>query len=94
MTSTTTNQISIWGIIFGFSLIIAFAGLSPASAQLSHEGFDSPFVTADFDVFTTTTVDVWGAENAEVLTGPSDGIVPAEGDQMVKMPDNGLICVL
>lgn len=87
MTYTTRSSILVYATVFACTFLVVLAGPNRANAQLNNENFDSPFTTADFDVFTTTAVDVWGAESAEAVSGPVDGILPAEGDQMARLTD-------
>lgn len=74
------------------SLVILALGISPpAAAQLSDAHFDSPFNTASLVPFAgtgLTPVDKWAAEMA-VVVGPDNGVSPIDGDQMVKMLNDG-----
>mgnify|MGYP001198539152 CR=1 FL=1 len=64
-----------------------------STAALTNEGFDTPYdVNTNLPVFepiNTTLVDQWAAENALIVAGVNDGISPLNGDQMVKLLDDG-----
>jgi hypothetical protein len=70
---------------------ISLGAIPEASAQLSNPNFDSPYSTSDLVIWAgtgLTTVDKWAAEAAEIV-GSENGIVPAGGDQMAKLLDDG-----
>ncbi len=70
---------------------LSFGALPEASAQLSNPNFDSPYSTSDLVPWAgtgLTAVDEWAAEAAEIV-GSENGIIPAGGDQMAKLLDDG-----
>lgn len=77
-----------------YALVIAALSLGAipqASAQLSNPNFDLPYATGDLVPWAgtgLTAVDQWAAEAAAIV-GPENGIIPASGDQMAKLLDDG-----
>lgn len=74
-----------------FFIVTVMVAPREAAAQLSNAHFDSPYSTADLVPFAgtgLTPVDKWAAEMA-VVVGADNGVSPIDGDQMVKMLNDG-----
>ena len=89
---TKTTWSMVRAMLFCCSATLTALGTNSAQADLSDEGFDTVYVVnsflPNFLPLNTTAVDKWAAEKSFVVTA-GDGITPVDGDQMVKMLDDG-----
>ena len=78
-------------VLAAATAVLSLVAFQDIHAQLSDPHFDSPFTTADFVPWAgtgLTAVDKWAAESAEVV-GVDNGVTPVDGNQMVKLLDDG-----